>query len=191
MGNLKEKLRCFESQLVEKKDDILTCHFHTDILQQCQATINSYFGHFSHAKTRKLIFKLWQNFPFLSRYFRLADHKVILHTRPLGKLTLLRDQIRWLQKHYKKHYCLLQIGFYYEIFGSHAQSLADMMGYRLLENWRGFHYACGFPTWCLKNVETELQRRGIPYLVVAQTGRELFKTKERLPARLVEYSIDV
>lgn len=63
-----------------------------------------------------------------------------------------------------------------------------MMGYRLLENWRGFRFACGFPKWCLKEVEKNLQQRCIPYLIVSQTGRELYKTKERLPERIVEYS---
>jgi retron-type reverse transcriptase len=187
VGNLKEKLRRFEDQLVERQGDLVIYHFDTELLRQCQAVFNSYLGHFSHAQTGKLIFKTWEQFPFLSRYFRLTGNKVIPHTRPLGKLTLLKQQIRWLQKNYKNHYCLLQIGYYYEIFGGHAISLANMMGFQLLENWRGFRYACGFPKWCLPNVEAELQRRGIRYVVVEQSGRELYKTRERLSSRLVEY----
>ena len=190
VGNLKEKLRRFESQLMEKTDDVVTYFFHIDILNQCQAVINSYFGHFTHAKTRKLVFKLWRQYPFLQIYFRLIDNKVIPHYHPLQKLSRLREQIRWLERRYPNYYCFIQIGFYYEIFGPHAKSFAGMMEFRMLENWRGFRQACGFPKWCLKEVEQELQSRCIPYVIVQQTGREVYKSKERLPGRIIDYLLE-
>ncbi len=187
VGNLKQKLERIESQLVKAQGDLVIYHFARELLRECQAMMNSYLSHFSHAKSKKLIWKIRQQFLFLNNYFILVGNKLILADKSLSELKRLRQQIKWVNKKYQDYYCLIQIGFYYEVFGEHAKSVAEMMGFRLQENWRGFRHSCGFPKWRLKKVEEQLQSRCIPYVIVHQTGRELYLAKDRLPYRMVEY----
>jgi len=106
---------------------------------------------------------------------------------PRDDIDTMRQQIRWLRRKYKDFVCIIQIGCYFECFERDAEILSKISGYRLRQNWRGFRYGCGFPNGLLEGLREELRVRRVPYIIVRQTGRELYRTKERLPYLLVRY----
>ena len=187
IGNLKMKLRVIEEQLVSSEEGTITYKYDQNIIENCLAMVNSYLGHFRHARTRKITQKFWQLFPFLRYYFHMASGKVVRHDRPLYKIDSMRQQIRWLMRKYRNFVCIIQIGCYFECFERDAVILSKISGYRLRTNWRGFRYGCGFPNGLLEGLRKELEVRRVPYIIVRQTGRELYRTKERLPYLLVRY----
>lgn len=187
VGNVKAKLRRFEGQLVRQRRDAIIYRFDQNVLDACLSMVNSYLGHFRHAKTHRLIEKLWQQFPFLEYSFRLCGYKVIRRDRPLRKIPSMNRQIRWICDTYSAYLCLIQVGCYYECFFKDAETLATITGFALRKNWRGFSYSCGFPGHLLKKVIAKLRLHYVSYVIMHQTGRELQRTKERLPALLVRY----
>jgi hypothetical protein len=56
-------------------------------------------------------------------------------------------------------------------------------------NWRGFAYSCGFPRRFLMPNLGKLKRLRVPVVVVRETGRELYRTKERLPYLMLEFPL--
>jgi hypothetical protein len=64
VGNFREKLTHFERDRTGFKN--------LSGLTELQATIASYLGHFRHASSYRLTRSLWQQYPWLSRYFWLT-----------------------------------------------------------------------------------------------------------------------
>lgn len=131
--------------------------------------------------------KIYQQFPFLQYYFYVSPHKLLRRERQLHKVLFLRQQIRWLHRTYRNYICIIQIGCYYECFNENAVRLSAVTGFTIKKNWRGFSYGCGFPKPLLEKVMGELQKRYVPFIIVKQTGRELYCAQERLPYLLVKY----
>jgi len=187
VGNLKAKLRQARPQLVRQTPERRVWRFHPETLATCLAAVNSYFGHFQHAQSRRLIKKLWQEFSFLRHFFKLAKHKLTRIDQPLRRKSALKQQVRWLQRNFDGQICLIQIGCYYETFGPQAQKLAGVLHLSLRKNWRGFALACGFPQQHWPKMAAQLEKLRMPVVIARQTGRELYHAKERLPAWMVEY----
>ena len=188
VGNLKAKLRQARPQLVRQTPEYRAWRFHPETLASCLAAVNSYLGHFKHAQSRRLIKKLWQEFSFLRHFFRLAKNKLTRIDQPLRRKSDLKQQVRWLQGNFEGHICLIQIGCYYEAFGTPAEKLAGVLGLSLRRDWRGFALACGFPQQHWPKMAAQLKKLQMPAVIVRQTGRELYHAKERLPALIVEYT---
>jgi len=188
VGNLKTKLWQAQRRLVLQTPQYVAWHFHPETLESCLAAVNSYLGHFKHAQSRGLIRKLWREFSFLSRFFKLSSQKLVRLDQPLRRKIALKQQARWLQRQFDGYVCLIQIGNYFEAFNAGAYRLAEKLKLKLQKNWRGFAVGCGFHHRLLPNRLAELKKQRVPVVVVRQTGRELYKTKERLPALMVEYS---
>ncbi len=187
IGNLKAKLRKTERELVARRGNLVAYRFDPEILDSCLATVNAYLGHFRHAQTLQCRQKIWRQFPFLSFYFRISSHKLARVDKPLREMSSFKDQVYWLKWKYPQYICLIQIGSYFEAFNTDAKKLAVILGLKLNRKWRGFFYGCGFPKRFLGKATRELESRRIPYLVVRETGRELYRAKERLPQLAVEY----
>ena len=66
VGNLREKLTHFESHHLATTPPDLKA------VEALHATMASYLGHFAHASHYRLIRSLWQQYPWLGRYFRLT-----------------------------------------------------------------------------------------------------------------------
>jgi hypothetical protein len=133
------------------------------------------------------LIKLWQEFYFLRRFFKRGKHKLTRLDQPLRRKSDLKQQVRWLQRNFDGHICLIQIGCYYEAFGPQAEKLAGALGLSLRQNWRGFASACGFPQQHLPKMAAKLEKLRMPVVIARQTGRELYSTKERLPDLILEY----
>ena len=65
VGNLREKLSCFEHKIAN-----LGGLSYIDY-SALQAILASYLGHFRHASSYRLVHSLWRQYPWLSRYFLL------------------------------------------------------------------------------------------------------------------------
>lgn len=65
--------------------------------------------------------------------------------------------------------------------------LAQATGMKVQKNWRGFSSGCGFPRRYLPKILAELKKQRVPVVVVRETGRELYRAKERLPYLIIEY----
>lgn len=187
VGNLKAKLRLAHRQLVCRAPTYHAFRFHRETLEDCLAAVNSYLGHFKHAQTRRCVRKLWEEFAFLHRFFELSSHRLVRIDRSLRRKVTLHQQVRWLHHHFKNHLCLIQIGLYYEAFDAGAQQVAQAAGLKVQSRWRGFAWGCGFPRRFLPRIMAELKKQRMPVVVVRETGRELYKAKERLPYLIVEY----
>jgi hypothetical protein len=161
-------------------------HFDAEALPKLFATVNSYLGHFQHAQTRRCVKKLWKKFSFIPRFFRVFSHKLARLDQRLRRQRRLKAQVHWLQYQFKGYLCLIEIGCYFEAFNADAQKLAPLLGLRLQKNWRGFASSCGFPRRFLMLNLGKLKRLRIPVVVIRETGRELYRTKERLPYLLLE-----
>ncbi len=81
----------------------------------------------------------------------------------------------------------MQVGYYFEAYREGALKLAKASGLKLLENWRGFSVGCGFPKSKLGEIVSGLKEQGVPLVIVKQTGRELYKTKERIIDLVLEF----
>lgn len=187
IGNLREKLRQVERQLVARLPTYTAYRFDEPTLNKCLAMLNSYLGHFQHAQTRGCVVRLWREFPFLRHYFKLTPRKVTLLTKPLRRMRRLQQQVRWLRWRFAGHLCLVAIGCYYEAFGADAQRLAALTGLRLHETWRGLRFGCGFHRKHRHGILARLKEQRVPLVLIHETGRELYGTKERMPYVMVEF----
>jgi len=81
----------------------------------------------------------------------------------------------------------VQVGYYFEAYRENAIKLAELASLKLLSNWRGFEAGCGFPKSKLAQIVSGLKEQGVPLVIVKQTGRELYKTKERRIDLILEF----
>jgi hypothetical protein len=188
VGNLKAQLRQASRRLYHPHAEYTLFHFDAEALPKLFATVNSYLGHFQHAQTRRCVKRLWKKFSFIPRFFRVFSHKLARLDQRLRRQRRLKAQVHWLQYQFKGYLCLIEIGCYFEAFNADAQKLAPLLGLRLQKNWRGFASSCGFPRRFLMLNLGKLKRLRIPVVVIRETGRELYRTKERLPYLLLEHS---
>ena len=107
--------------------------------------------------------------------------------RPLRQRKTLKQQINWLRQQFKESVCLVQVGCYYEAYDNDAKILAKAVDLKLLRKWRGFDAGCGFPQRHLNKIVFALKRERIPVVVVKQSGREMYKAKERLVDLILDY----
>ncbi len=187
MGNLKTQLRQARRQLVCRAPTYHAFRFHAETLEKLAATVNSYLGHFKHAQTRRCLKKLWRNFSFLSKFFIVSSDKLTRIDKPLQNKITLKQQVRWLERQFASHLCLIEVGCYFEAYDRSAQQLAQALGLKLQPRWRGFAYGCGFPRRFLPKILAQLKKQRAPVVVVRETGRELYKTKERSIYLILEY----
>ena len=113
VGNLKERLRKIKTKLVRQTHDYIVYHFHSRTLAQCEASVNSYLGHFKHAQTHRCVEKIWQEFSFLSNFFVLSFDKITRIDKPLLHQETFKLQINWLLRNFKNLVCLVQVGYYF------------------------------------------------------------------------------
>ncbi|MGH7492774.1 MAG: reverse transcriptase domain-containing protein [bacterium] len=187
VGSLKAKLRRARRLLECQGVTYHAFRFDSDTLEQLLATVNSYLGHFRHGQTNRCLRRLWQEYPFLPRFFTPFSHKLARIDQPLRHKLTLKQQVYWLRRQFKGYLCLVQIGRYFEAFNSCAETLSRFLGLRLEKNWRGFACGCGFPRHLLPQMLVELKKHRLPVVVVRETGREVYKAKERLPELIIEY----
>jgi len=188
IGNLKTKLKQFKEMLVHQDQDKTIWHYDYQVLEQLLVTLNSYLGHFRHARMRKMIIKIFKKFSFLNQYFYLYFRRVNRKYKSPNDFYNLKHQVRYFNKLYSGHLLLFQVGCYYEAYSKAAEHLASLMNYQIKNKWRGFNQACGFHQRFLKRVCLKLEEQKVTYVIINQTGKYLTGTMERIPYLRVEFN---
>lgn len=187
IGNCKAKLKTFRELLYFEDDSKKLWKYDLNILDQVLANVNSYLGHFKHARTKRIIMKLQVDYSFLNDYFYWDDHKLIRKYKPPKSIKNLRDQYRYFIKLFQNSLLLFQVGCYYESYGNYAEQINCLLGYKIKNNWRGFQLACGFHQRLLSKVCDDLEKQSVGYVIFRQTGKYLNSTMERVPFMRVEF----
>ncbi len=190
IGNLKEKLKDAENKLVFRSGDKTLFYFNNEVIDHLLAAINSYLGHFRYAKTFNCINNIFEEFSFLKTYYLLNSQKITRIDHLLYRVRSFKNQVYWLNSKFNQYICLIEIGSYYEAFNRNALLLSKLTGIKLNRNWRGFYFGCGFPKQTLINVLKQLNYQRKSILMVNQSGRQLYKTKERLPYLIIQHTGD-
>ncbi len=187
LGNLKQKIRKMQSQLVRQRGQNTFYKFDFALQQKYLATLNSYLGHLRYGRCYKALNRIWLSNPFLEMYFRFEGGKVTDRFRALrrGRLTL-RRQVQLLHRLFLDEVCIIQVGCFFEIFGKKVIELSQALRLQPLSDWRGWSHACGFHQRLLGAMVVKLVSQRISVIVVRQTGKESAFAKERLPTLLIQ-----
>lgn len=102
VGNLREKLNQFNSNgELSRPYSPYNTAITIETIELLYATLASYLGHFSHASSYRLIRSLWQEYPWLNRYFRLTFPKEPQTNKVYAKL-IYSPYLRMLRKKSKQ-----------------------------------------------------------------------------------------
>ncbi len=187
LGNCRQVLREMQPTLLVDDGIKKVWNYDSDQLDHLLARINAYLGHFKHARAKKVILKMYQDFPFLKEYFTLYFHKIKRKYKVPKAIIRLNQQVGYFQKIYKNSLVILQIGCYFEAFGKGAAQLSALTGYQIKPFRHGVERCCGFHQRFLSKVGAKLEANGINYVIIRQTGKYLHSAMERLPHKRVEF----
>lgn len=191
IGNLKTKLQRFSEMLAHDDQEKIIWHYDTEILEKLLATINSYLGHFGHARTRKIIIKIFTKFSFVNEYFFLYFRRVVRKYKHPRWIHDLKQQVRHFSKLFSDDLVLFQVGCYYETYNKTAEQFASLMNYQIRSKWRGFNKACGFHQRFLERVCHKLDERKVNYVIIKQNGKYINQTMKRVPFVRVQFKKEV
>jgi len=181
VNQLRQKLACYQDQLVEYQKQTVVFHFDYAILEQCRATLASYWGHLLHADSYRLRQRLLLEFPFLQQYFSVSNEGVISPLFVVPKdFKTVRQQYYFYRWRFPNDILLFQVGRFYEFYHSADKSVAESLGLqRMHANRRG---ACfGFPVFQLSHFRHKIMQSKLPLLFIRETGTNCNKIKQRLP----------
>ncbi len=146
IGNLRQKMAFYENVLVSKERGQRIYDFNRETLDKLFAIISSYFGHFKHANSYKLVKAVWLRYSFLSRYFELdpANMKIRRKYVVPGALHTVRRQYSYFQKLFAGDILFFQVGCYFEFYHNESKQVAGLFNLcPLNKNRRDARY--GFP----------------------------------------------
>ncbi len=168
VSNCRAKLANYQRQLVHEQANGYRCYrFDQVTLEQCQATLASYRGHFKQANSYHLVSALWRDFPYLQQYFEFDLET--FHLKPLFKIpkgfATVRQQYYYFRWFYPDDVLLFQVGRFYEFYHSADDGYAEMLGLkRMGSNRRGARY--GFPVKRIQYVVSSFLNSGLSVLLI-------------------------
>ena len=182
VGHLRERLREFEKTLALDGPGYRRYRFDPAALDELNAVLASYLGHFKLADSFRLRQGLWRDFPFLGEYFA-AD----LGTGALRRKDKTPPGLRGVARQYR-HFrrCFLgdvlffQVGKFIEFYQPGDMLVAAGLGLqRMTPNRRGARY--GFPLAHSGSHLLSLLAAGRSVTLINETGRLGDGVKERAP----------
>jgi len=197
VGHLREKLRGFEHALVQESSGVQTFRFDAAPLQQLQACLASYLGHFKPAACHRLVASVWRANPWLRQFFQLDAGALKLRARvkaPTEPRTVLAQYRHW-RLEFPDDEVWIQVGAFVERLqwpprhrrrSSKAAALGrPARGAGALRRMRATPRGAieGFP---LPQLPRRLAGRlacGKSVLLVAQTGLLTGRIEQRAPVR--------
>ena len=182
VNHLKEKLRGYESQLVDQKDGKCRYRFDEPVLDQLHATLSSYLGHFKLANSWKLWQSIWQCYSFLAVYFEWDESsgKLVRKYKVPKGFVRVRQQYGYFRWRFPDAVLFFQVGRFYEFYSSQDVVIADLLQLTpMSRNKRGVRF--GFPITLFNYYLRMLLQRQVPVLVIQQHGRYLAGIWERVP----------
>ncbi len=185
VNNLKQRLDEFQQRLSRRFTLGTTFqveHFRCDpeVVGKLRQVLASYLGHFKHADTYKLIQSLFSRYPWLSQLFRLIDGRLTELFRHPGVFRSLKQQVAFFRHRLAPGTSLLvQVGTYLEIYNEDVKVLAEVLGLRVRNDFRGFSLAAGFPRCKAQNYIRRILTAGFPAALVLEGERPGRYLKER------------
>lgn len=181
VNQLRQKLAVYQKKLIEQRTNCVVYYFDYKALEQCRATLASYWGHLLHADSYRLRQRLLLEFPFLQQFFSISDEGAIIPLFVVPKdFKTVRQQYYFYRWRFPNDILLFQVGRFYEFYHSSDQSVAESLGLqRMRANRRG---ACfGFPAFQLSHFRHKIMQTKLPLLFIRETGEVCNKIKQRLP----------
>lgn len=182
VNHLREKLRAFEERLVTQGRGWRRYSFETAALDELQAVLASYFGHFSLASTFRLRAGLWRDYTFLGEYFELdaATGKLMRKDKAPLSLRGAARQYRHYRRVFQGDVLFFQVGRFMEFFQPDDGGVTAELGLQPMgKNRRGARF--GFPLAHTGSHLRKLLAAGCPVTLIGETGRLLDRVKERVP----------
>lgn len=146
VGHLRERLRQFDKALVQEGPGYTRYKFDAALLDELNAVLASYLGHFKLADSYMLRQHLWQDVSFLGEYFDLDLASGALRRKdklPSGLRGVAR-QYRWFRHCFLGDVLFFQVGKFVEFYQPGDVIVATVLGLqRMALNRRGARY--GFP----------------------------------------------
>ena len=179
VNNLKTKLRSFASHLIQRHDDMLTLGYDAAILADLDATLQSYFGHFRHADTFRLIRRLWANYSWLRYYFSYRRGQLTRLDLPPRSFRCLRQQYAYFANRCAQGLLYFQVGCFYEFYGRQALKAHRLLNLPYIRRKYGCMRRCGIGVRALDRYVSLTLQQGVSVTVVNQTGYESGHVAER------------
>ena len=182
VGHLRERLQRYERQLVLEGPGYTRYTFDAALLDELNAVLASYLGHFKLADSYVLRQHVWQDFSFLGAYFDLdlASGALRRKDKPPSGLRGVARQYRWFRHCFLGDVLFFQVDKFVEFYQPGDVIFATVLGLqRMARNRRGARY--GFPLAHSGNHLLSLLAKGRSVMLVMESGRLLDGVKERVP----------
>jgi RNA-directed DNA polymerase len=181
VNNLREKLSCFEKELVTNDSPpYVRVVYNYDLLEKLRATLASYFGHFRWANTFRLKKSLLKRYSFLKWFFKIKGWNIIPKYKIPSQIPTLKLQYRYFKTKFAGDVIFLKKGKYYEFFED-DKDIALKLGLKQMNRHSDRNTKYGFPIWLEKSFSARIRRMGRSLTVITEGGRYLTGIKERFP----------
>lgn len=188
VNNLKTKLTDFKSRLLRQQQfgriEVVVYLMKPDKVYELRQVISSYLGHFKHANTWNLINGLFEKHDWLNEYFFLNQKRLLDRFRYKGVFRSLRSQVNFFRTRLGNTICFIQVGKFYELYGSQARSLSRIMNLRLRIKYRRMSCGIGFPIWLVRKYISMVLARGYDVALIEQTDSPGLHVMERYVAAI-------
>ncbi len=156
--------------------------------------LNSYLGHFRHARATNTLRRIRDAFPYLEVFVEFCEKKPGVWVardrfRPPRRFSDLVSQWCFFRRLGRgllgeRALLCLRIGRYYEMFDEDAEVGTGALGLRPLRPRKGFDRRCGWPRRDLERFVGQALTLGRDVVVVEETGRPLGHVMERQVAAI-------
>ena len=182
VGHLRERLLSYERCLVLEGPGYRRFCFDPSELDEMQAVLGSYLGHFKLAASYSLRQRLWRRFPFLGEFVSISEKTGKLTRKdacPAGVRGVARQY--W---HFRRRFAgdvlFFQVGRFMEFYQPGDVLIARELGLTGMKaNRRRARF--GFPVAQAGHHLLTLLRSGHAVTLISETGRLLDGVKERVP----------
>lgn len=180
--NLKEKLylSLYDTNSNEKK------RLTRKEVEKLQNIVNSYFGHFKHAKSHNLKYKMTKK---LDEYFNLEkklNNSEFLKLKNSSNFKNVFEQYTYFLNKYENSLIIFQMGNFYRFFNSQAEYISKKITLKTqIRKYSNVnHIICGFPLNSKKL--QKIKDLNINYCIIKQLDNQLTSgLKERIEDKLI------
>jgi retron-type reverse transcriptase len=188
INNLRARLDWFKQRLIFENDRSRTIRYDYELINRLRSVIASYFGHLKWADAYRLKQAIIKRYAFLKEYFLFHQDKVIPRNnaaQPTHLFSSIKRQYLHYVHMFKGIFIFFQVGCFFECYSEIQEEVKNVLGLRSITA-RTRPVTYGFPVRLEKEYAGRLLRKGLPVVIVKETGRYLGRIKERLPvAKLI------
>jgi hypothetical protein len=153
------------------------CRYDYELFERLRATIASYWGHLKWADSYNLRNSILKHYEFLKEFLSFEQEAI----KPLFKFPALFSSVQMQYCYYKDRFkdavVFFQVGSFYEFYGRICDALGTLKN--IPSNKRGALY--GFPMKLQEQYMRKVLSKGLPVVLVHETGMNYGRIKERLP----------